>query len=442
MTPPPAQAQAPVLSDLDSMEDDGPTIMAPTPTESGYDDDEEDKTIITSTAREDVPAPLPAAGRPAQQNDSDDIPTRAVMNNAIAVPPRPLPVPHANASGQLPAVVVNAPPQAQQPYGQQPQQPYGQQQQQPYGQQPQPYGQQPQMQAQQMHMQSGGYQGGNLSQTQQPPFPPPAYPPQPAQAQHNADGTALLPAQKQGIPMWVVGVASCFAALAILTIVYLAVGRGGQTATHTPAAGSSSAAVGSTGGSSTRPDVPLQANGPFGAARAGFLEVISPSSSGSSGANTPPPPSATTTAAPPPSATASTTAAQPSATVADTSTATALPTATATAAPTSRPTATATAAVTSIPTATTTSIPTSTTVRPPTNLAGGATGQLTVITLPPCDAAYDNGAPIGGCPIYKKSLPVGTHRIKLVTNSPKVEKVVSVIIVADQVTKQTVTMTQ
>ena len=79
---------------------------------------------------------------------------------------------------------------------------------------------------------------------------------------------------------------------------------------------------------------------------------------------------------------------------------------------------------------------------PPTATAGGATGQLTVISLPPCDAAYDNGAPLGQCPIYKKSLPVGSHRIKLVTNSPHVEKVIPVIIVADQVTKQTVNMTQ
>ena len=241
--------------------------------------------------------------------------------------------------------------------------------------------------------------------------------------------------------MWVVGVASCFAALAILTIVYVAVGRGNGTTAHPPATGSSSAATGS---AAVRPDVPLQANGPFGAARAGFLDVVSPpAGSGSSGANTPAP-SATDSAAPPPSATASTTATQPSATVADTSTATAAPTATATAVPTATATArpTATAAVTATPTATVTSIPTSTgTAIRPTNV-GGATGQLTVITLPPCDAAYDNGAPIGGCPIYKKSLPVGTHRIKLVTNSPKVEKVVSVIIVADQVTKQTVTMTQ
>jgi serine/threonine-protein kinase len=442
------QAQPAGLSDLgDAMEDDGPTIMAPTPTEDDYDD--QDKTIITTTAREDAPAPLPAAGRPAQaQNDLDDIPTRAVMSNAIAVPPRPVPQAHANASGQLPAVVVapgTPPPPQAQPYGQAPS-PYGQA---PFpgGQPPPPYGQQPAPTPyapppQAIPGAQGAFPGPGAGDWQPPPPQQqqqayPQHPPQPVPARPTADGTVLVGAQKQGIPMWVVGVASCIAALAILTIVYVAVGRG-----HGPSTAPS--ATTAAGTATPRPDT-LQANGPFGAARAGFLDVLSPAASGSTGANTPPPPSATATTTASATASASDTATAPSATVAATTTATATPTATATA--TTPPTATATIAATTTatarPTATATAVPTSTTPKGPTNIgAGGATGQLTVITLPPCDAAYDNGVPIGGCPIYKKSLPVGTHRIKLVTNSPKVEKVVSVIIVADQVTKQTVTMTQ
>ncbi|CAN5166612.1 hypothetical protein BH09MYX1_BH09MYX1_09950 [soil metagenome] len=498
---PTQQAQGP-LSDLsDAMEDDGPTIMAPTPTEND-DYDDQDKTIVTSTAREEaLSAPLPAAGRPAQQPqaDLDDIPTRAVMGNAVAVPPRSAPVAHASASAQLPAVVVAGGPtpyaQPQQPYAQgqtmppgyaqpsqpqqqaypqqqqqqaypqpqqqgYPQQGYPQQQQQPQQgypqqqQQAQPNPHQPQQPqqgfGQTLHMQSGPQyaqpqqpQMGQQPHMGQQPYANDAQggaaqgygqqqqqAPQPVQARPNPDGTVLLAAQKPGIPMWVVGVASCFAALAILTIVYVAVGRGHGAAT-VPSASNSAASSSPPG----KTDAPLQANGPFGAARAGFLEVLNPAT-GSTGSSVPNP-TTTTTAAPPPSATAtaSDTATEPSATVAQTSTATA------TAPPTATAPATVIATAATPPSATATAHPTATTTAIRPNV-GGATGQLTVITLPPCDAAYDNGVSIGGCPIYKKTLPVGSHRIKLVTTSPKVEKVVQVIIVADQVTRQTVTMTQ
>ena len=81
---------------------------------------------------------------------------------------------------------------------------------------------------------------------------------------------------------------------------------------------------------------------------------------------------------------------------------------------------------------------TATATHGPTQLpyTGGNTekGFLTLITVPKCDSWSDNGTPMGTCPINNKPLPVGTHRITLMTNVPKSSKTVSVIIVSGQLT--------
>jgi hypothetical protein len=78
----------------------------------------------------------------------------------------------------------------------------------------------------------------------------------------------------------------------------------------------------------------------------------------------------------------------------------------------------------------------------PTVTATGANGQLTLISAPPCDAAYDNGVPLGQCPIVQKSLPVGDHSITLVINSPHVEKVTSVTISRHETMRAFIDMSQ
>jgi len=202
--------------------------------------------------------------------------------------------------------------------------------------------------------------------------------------------TQLLPRQKAGLPMWLVGVASGLAALVILAVVYIVVMPPPKAKTST---------VATTTTTTTAPATSVAGNGPFGAARGAFATVLQPKP--------------TTTAAP---------------TTAPTATATATETATATAAPPTTTTATTVATATAAPTATHTAGPTQVPVA-----ASMDKGYLRVITVPPCDQWYDNGTAMGACPIVNKPLPVGTHRITLNTNTPKVSKTISVIIMSGQV---------
>jgi hypothetical protein len=64
---------------------------------------------------------------------------------------------------------------------------------------------------------------------------------------------------------------------------------------------------------------------------------------------------------------------------------------------------------------------------------GAALGQLSIICIPGCDQVYDNGKPLGPSPVFKRPTVAGSHKIRLVSSNPHVEKVVSTIVVADSV---------
>ncbi len=377
--PPAPVAAAPQLADLDTMEDDGPTIMAPTPTEEEDFDDDDDATIITEAKADPDGRPRPAAGMPPPTYD--EMPTRVAMNAAVAVPPRAVPARASDQPVDLPPVVVGpgAPP-------------------------PAPPGP------------PGGFMPPGFAPTFNPQDPrmgppqppPPAYPGQvPGMGPTISPGaTALLRPVRRGIPMWAVGVASGVAALLVLTLVYVLVapGKTAKTATAPETTATTAGAVVASG------------NGPFSAARAAFSVAIAATPAPGDSAT----PSATASTAPPPSATA----AEPSAT------------ASASAAPTATATVTATAATTvthTVPTVTHHTV---------SGTAKGETGYLYVITLPPCDQWYDNGTNMGHCPIVNKPLPVGRHRIRLVANNPHVDKTISVIIIGGKVERRTIPMVQ
>jgi hypothetical protein len=56
--------------------------------------------------------------------------------------------------------------------------------------------------------------------------------------------------------------------------------------------------------------------------------------------------------------------------------------------------------------------------------------MLSVICIPACDQVIDNGKPIGSSPIFKRSVNVGSHRLRLVSGS--FSKTVSVSVIVDQ----------
>ncbi len=371
---PPIDRSAP-LQDLDSMEDDGPTIMAPTPTDDEDFGDDNDATIVSTkpdssaTAalpQRNIPAPRPAAGARAAQDMDDGDPTRAVMNAAVAVPPRPVPS-RMPDQPQAPPVVVNA-------------QPFQNQQHQP---QYSPAAFAPTYSPNDPNFAPQYPQGGY----QQNPYGPPQQQP-----------TMMLPAARRGgVPMWLVGGASGVAALMVLFVVYLVVVPQRQpiktigTATATTTTGATAPVVGGTG--------------PCGAARTAFNAALAPQST-----NTIAPTTSASASSVPTASAAPTESAAPSATVATTATVTATAT------------ATATATVTAVPRPTYTG---------PTQIASDR-GFLTLITVPKCDAWSDNGTSMGTCPIANKSLPVGTHRITVATNVPKASKTITVIITGGQ----------
>ncbi len=393
--PPQPDRSAP-LADLDSMEDDGPTIMAPTPTDEEY-DESQDATIVAekpagspgmpaaaASGPIKAPAVRPAAGAPIPATPVDDEDaTRAQplppMNAAVAHPPRPVPS-RMPDQPQAPPVVVEARPMP--------------------GQRPPQYS---------PVAFAPTYSPGDPNLA--PPYP---YPQQGAFPQHQPNPygqvqpTMMLPKVKSGVPMWLVGVASGVAAMMVLVVVYLLV--------VPPSHPSKTASTATTTGPAT---VPTSANGPFGAARSSFNAAIAATATTSA--------APTATASAPPSTTVAT-----SATTTDTA-----PTATVTA------TATATATAT-VPTATATAVytATATATHGPTAIPFGNTdkGFLTLITVPKCDSWSDNGTPMGTCPINNKPLPVGAHRITLTTNVPKASKTVSVIIVSGQLTNPGIQM--
>jgi hypothetical protein len=67
--------------------------------------------------------------------------------------------------------------------------------------------------------------------------------------------------------------------------------------------------------------------------------------------------------------------------------------------------------------------------------AGGSDhGQLTIICFPACDSVADNGQVLGPSPIFKRSVSVGEHRLRMTSTNPPATKIVSVIVMGDQTT--------
>jgi serine/threonine-protein kinase len=63
----------------------------------------------------------------------------------------------------------------------------------------------------------------------------------------------------------------------------------------------------------------------------------------------------------------------------------------------------------------------------------GKAGLLTVICTPACDDVLDGGRSLGPSPVFKVSVPVGSHRITLIATDPPARKVVSVVVNEDDV---------
>ena len=55
-------------------------------------------------------------------------------------------------------------------------------------------------------------------------------------------------------------------------------------------------------------------------------------------------------------------------------------------------------------------------------------GLLTVLCTPACDDVLDGGRSLGPSPVFKVSVPVGSHRLTLVSADPPARKVVSVTV--------------
>jgi len=70
-----------------------------------------------------------------------------------------------------------------------------------------------------------------------------------------------------------------------------------------------------------------------------------------------------------------------------------------------------------------------------------ATGQLTVVCSPKCDAVFDGLTPLS-LPVVKQRLTVGSHRIKAVWTNPSASQTISVMIIAGKVDVERATRPQ
>lgn len=216
-------------------------------------------------------------------------------------------------------------------------------------------------------------------------------------------------------PTWMLASAAAFLGLMVVGLIFAVVSRVGGGSRPSPMASSSAMVV-------ARP-----APGPFAAARTGFSTAMAATASPTPAApntdpiNLAPPPSPPVSATPAPSPPAAPPAAPAAAAPA------------AQPAPAPRPAAAPVTAPVVTP-------PPAAAPRPAAAPAPGApaprraaepvadTGLLSVICLPACDQVTDNGKPMGPSPIFKRSVPVGEHRLKLMRLDPPVTKVVSAIV--------------
>jgi len=68
--------------------------------------------------------------------------------------------------------------------------------------------------------------------------------------------------------------------------------------------------------------------------------------------------------------------------------------------------------------------------------------MLSIVCFPACDAVYDNGQLVGPSPIFHRTVSVGEHKLRMTSSNPPASKVISVIVMADQLTTVRQPMTQ
>jgi serine/threonine-protein kinase len=435
---PPAR-NAPPPTD-DSAYDEGPTLQAspkaraqmmaeaqalnlPVPDE---DLDDNDDTIVTTTRVEPgnnpaamgMLAPVPAAGKPATlpppatMRGPGTVPATpgARENVAFAAPPRSVP-PRAAPPPALPAVLV-APPSLG-------------------GSEARSTAHVDALLAEALAEQRGrgpappvnlGVPGGEEA-LRLPPVPRHNHPTEPRLFAPPLPGelrTDTARKLSRPPPMWMVaagsGLAALFAAVLVIAFASWSAKRGtdehptAAAPTPTPTATATATATATLATVAPRA---VSASGPFGSARSAFALAIAvtppaPSPAPQPVAPSPPPVAAATVAAaplpvaPPPVAAAPPSPRPP----------TPLPV---TAAPAPRPQRTAPMAAAA-------------------PAAGGDHGQISIICFPACDGVFDNGQAIGPSPIFRRTVPVGEHKLKMTSSNPTATKVVSVIVMRDQTT--------
>jgi hypothetical protein len=238
-------------------------------------------------------------------------------------------------------------------------------------------------------------------------------------------------------PMWMVaagsGLAALFAAGLVIAVASWTARRGADVApTSTAIAAPTALAT-----AEAARVIPVAATGPFGSARNAFAVAIAvpppsaaPTVVPASTANAAPTAAAP---APPPAATAPTTPA-PAAAADTVAVAPPPPTlATASPPPTASPHAAAPLPVANAGVPHPAHRPQTATPGAPA-ASGSDHGQLSIICFPACDAVFDNGQAIGPSPIFKRTVSVGEHRLRMTSSNPSATKVVSVIVMGDQTT--------
>ncbi len=403
----------------DAAYDEGPTIQASPKARAQMmaaagvaepeieEPEDNDDTIVTTTRVElgsgAPPVPVPAAGKPATlpppafpRPSGRPAPVSARDNMAFAAPPRSVP-PRATPPPALPAVVVTPPPPA-------PPTP---------SMEPRSTAHVDALLAEALAEQRGpvltqpaigsnpeaplALLGGPLPPN--PTVPRLFAPPLPGELRTDTARKLARPP-----PVWMVAAGAFVAALAAAALV-IAFASWGARPVSPPAP-----AVAATSRAASKPDT--SPTGPFGAARTAFALAlaVAPAAAGApprGAAPTPPaPPPVVATAAPPP---APTQAAPPP--------------------PTPQP---ARAAPAPPPPA-----PAARPVRreaPAPAAASGDQGMLSILCFPACDAVYDNGQLVGPSPIFKRTVSVGEHKLRMTTSNPSASKVISVIVMANQIT--------
>jgi serine/threonine protein kinase len=450
--PRPAQ-QAP-MQEHHPADDDGPTIQATAEQRAAVeyarasvddlDYDDNDDTIVTTTQVEPSSsqppgaAPLPAAGRPAQPPRPPQY-GGAPYYQQGGGGPRTLPI-----NTQAPVIPPNVP----HPYGQPSQQ-----------QAVNPVGATipPNLNISDPSLPSTRIGAREEFGFQYPPGPggpaaAPTYPPGMAQgmgprppaitaprlfAPPQAHMTQTSMALHRRLPMWAVAVGSGLAALLVAGLVFLLVTHAtapsppkpvatGKNPASTPSAATGSTAVAGptpfAPASAPTPISPPRTGGLFVTARDAFLTSITapPAPAPTSMLPAQPPPTATapldTTPTPPPAPTAN-------AFRTDDSTSQRAQPRPPPSPPPSPPPDQATAAAPAPQ-------PVPRRVSSSDQSGPVAQGMISVICIPACDTVIDNGKPIGSSPIFKRSVNVGSHRLKLVSGS--FSKTVSVSVIVDQ----------